>query len=179
MVVGTHQRRLGERVWHGSISRNIVHEATSNVLCVPQRDVAGHVAPSPRVVVVPTDFSALADRAIPFGYAQLGSGGTLHLVHTAPSASQDQHDALKAQLQTRIPKEATETERGITTELHVLIAETPWQAIWQHAGRVSADLILMSNHSRSAAASVVLGSQAQAILQHSRIPCASAAGRER
>jgi nucleotide-binding universal stress UspA family protein len=43
-------------------------------------------------------------------------------------------------------------------------------AIWQHSGRVNADLICMATHSRNATASLVLGSQAQAILQHSRIP---------
>jgi nucleotide-binding universal stress UspA family protein len=52
----------------------------------------------------------------------------------------------------------------------VLAAATPWLAIWQHAGRCGADLICMSTHSRDAAASLVLGSQAQAILQHARVP---------
>lgn len=168
LVLGSHQRHLGERVWHGSISRNAVHEATCNVLCVPQRYGAAHVAATPRVIVVPTDFSVLADRAIPFGYSQLSHGGTLHLVHAACDTPKEEHEALKAKLQSRIPSDAA--SRGIQTEVHVIAAGSPWLAIWQHAGRVGADLICMSTHSRKASASLVLGSQAQAILQHSRIP---------
>lgn len=168
LVVGSHQRNLGERIWHGSVSRNAIHEANCSVLCVPERQAAPHVAATPRVVVVPTDFSALADRAIAFGYALVGRGGALHLVYVAGDTSKVEHAALIAKLQSRIPADAE--SRGITTELRVLAAETPWLAIWQYAGRASADLICMSTHSRDAAASLVLGSQAQAILQHSRIP---------
>jgi nucleotide-binding universal stress UspA family protein len=168
LVVGSHQRHLGERVWHGSVSRNVVHEATCNVLCVPQRYLAARVAEKPRVIVVPTDFSVLADRAIPFGYGLLAHGGTLHLVHAAGDAPKSEYDVLKAQLQSRVPEDAV--SRGIKTELHVIAGGAAWMAIWQHAGRVRADLICMATHSRNATASLVLGSQAQAILQHSRIP---------
>jgi nucleotide-binding universal stress UspA family protein len=168
LVVGSHQRNLGERLWHGSVSRNAIHEATCNVLCVPERQGAAHVAARPRVVVVPTDFSVLADRAIAFGYAQLGQGGTLHLVHAACDAPRAEHAALEEKLRSRIPAELA--GRGISTEVHVVAAGTPWLAIWQHASRVNADIICMATHSRDAAASLVLGSQAQAVLQHSRIP---------
>jgi nucleotide-binding universal stress UspA family protein len=90
------------------------------------------------------------------------------LVHAASEGSQDEHAALRAKLESRVPADAP--ARGINTELHVLTAASPWLAIWQHAGRVSADLICMATHSRDAASSVVLGSQAQAIMQRSRIP---------
>jgi nucleotide-binding universal stress UspA family protein len=168
LVVGSHQRNVGERIWHGSVSRSAIHEASCSVLCVPERQAAPHVAAAPRVLVVPTDFSALADRAIAFGYGLLNRGGAVHLVYVAGDASETEHAALTAKLQSRIPADAE--SRGITTEVHVIVAGTPWLAIWQHAGRASADLICMSTHSRDAATSLVLGSQAQAILQHSRIP---------
>jgi nucleotide-binding universal stress UspA family protein len=168
LVVGSHQRNLGERIWHGSVSRNAVHEADCNVLCVPERRGSAYVASSPRVIVVPTDFSVLGNRAVAFGYAQLGRGGTLHLMHAACDAPKNEHGALEEKLRGLVPADAE--SRGITTELHVVAAGAPWLAIWQHAGRVSADLICMATHSRDAAASLVLGSQAQAILQHSRIP---------
>jgi len=168
LVVGSHQRHLGERVWHGSVSRNVVHEAACNVLCVPQRHLGVRVAEKPRVIVVPTDFSPLADRAISFGYAQLGQGGTLYLVHAAGDTPKSEYGVLEAQLQSRVPEDAA--SRGIKTELRVIASGAAWLAIWQHAGRVNADLICMATHSRNATASLVLGSQAQAILQHSRIP---------
>ncbi|HEY3256593.1 MAG TPA: universal stress protein, partial [Polyangiaceae bacterium] len=41
LVVGTHQRAWVARVWHGSISRGVVHRSACNVACVPQaRSVA-------------------------------------------------------------------------------------------------------------------------------------------
>lgn len=53
----------------------------------------------------------LADRPIPFGYSQLSHGGTLHLVHAACDTPKEGHEALKAELQTRIPRDAAATSR--------------------------------------------------------------------
>jgi nucleotide-binding universal stress UspA family protein len=71
-------------------------------------------------------------------------------------------------LQARVPPGAE--ARGIRSELHVLAGSAPWLSIWQHASRVSADLICLATHSRDAAGSLLLGSQAQSLLQHSRVP---------
>ena len=168
LVVGTHRRNVASRIWHGSVSRTSIHEANCNVLCVPQRAVAAKVGSGPRTVVVPTDFSVLADRAVPLAYSLLAAGGVLHLVHVVPLLKEADQGALKAQLAARIPAGAE--SRGITTELHLLDGKEAWLAIWQHASRLNADLICMASHSRDAVRSLVIGSQAQAILQHSRIP---------
>ncbi|HKY36599.1 MAG TPA: universal stress protein [Polyangiaceae bacterium] len=168
LVLGNHQRNVAERIWHGSVSRNAIHEASCNVLCVPHVTARATVAAPPRVIVAPTDFSPLADRAISLGYSLLQHGGTLHLVHVANDDRDGDRSALLGKLRARIPKEAD--VHGIQTELQVLDGSTPWLAIWQHAGRANADLICMSTHSKDAMKSLVLGSQAQALLQHSRIP---------
>lgn len=167
LVLGSHSRNLAERVWQGSISRNAIHESDCNVLCVPDRPGPAVVATAPSVVVIPTDFSRLADRALTVGYALVGQGGTVHLVHVL-SAGDDVEGDTTAQLRNRIPCDAE--SRGVTTVLHVEKSSKPWRAIWQCAGRVSADLICMATHSRDAASSLVLGSQAQELLQHSRVP---------
>jgi nucleotide-binding universal stress UspA family protein len=168
LVLGNHQRNIAERIWHGSVSRNAIHEASCNVLCVPHVSTRATVAAPPRAIVVPTDFSLLADRAISLGYSLLEHGGTLHLVHVVTGAHQADRSAVLAELRARIPQEAE--ARGIQTELRVLEGGAPWLAIWQHAGRANADMICMSTHSKDAVKSLVLGSQAQALLQHSRIP---------
>ena len=167
LVVGSHQRNLAERVWHGSISRNVIHEASCNVLCVPDRPGPATVAKAPRVVVIPTDFSRLADHALDIGYSLVERGSTVHLVHVLSPGDGVEGKATK-QLQARIPTDAE--SRGLTTVLHVVKSPTPWLAIWQYAGQVSADLICMATHSRDKAASLLLGSQAQELVQHSRIP---------
>jgi nucleotide-binding universal stress UspA family protein len=168
LVVGSHQRNVASRVWQGSVSRGVIHEASCSVLCVPQRYGKPRATPAPTTLVVPTDFSGLADRAVAYGYGLLATGGSVHLVHVVGSLSETNVPAIRTQLSARVPADAE--ARGIRTELHVLEGEAPWRAIWQHAGRSNADMICMATHSRGAAQRLVLGSQAQAIVQHSRIP---------
>jgi nucleotide-binding universal stress UspA family protein len=167
VVVGNHQRNLAERIWHGSVSRHAIHEAGCNVLCVPHLSTPTHVASPPRVIVVPTDFSALSDRAIALGYSLLERGGVLHLVHVRTDA-QESRDAMLGKLRARVALDAE--SRGLHTEVRILEGSTPWLSVWQYAGRANADLICMGTHSKDAVKSLVLGSQAQALLQHSRIP---------
>lgn len=168
LVVGTHQRDLANRLWHGSISRNAIHEANCSVLCVPERHLAARVEQAPRTVVVPTDFSRLADRAISHAYSLLERGGAVHLVHVVDDLRRVDVPTLTSQLAARIPPGAQ--ARGIVTETHVLEGGSAWLAIWQYAGRASADLVCMATHSRDVVGSLVLGSQAQALLLHCRIP---------
>jgi nucleotide-binding universal stress UspA family protein len=168
LVVGTHQRSVASRLWHGSVSRNTLHESSCNVLCVPERHAAARTGQAPSTLVVATDFSALGDRAVSSAYGLLGRGGAVHLVHVAEHLRDGDLEALTAQLVARIPADAE--SRGIVSEAHVLEGGEAWLAIWQQASRSSADLICMATHSRDRAASVILGSQAQALLQHSRIP---------
>jgi len=168
LVVGSHQRNLAARVWHGSVSRSAIHEASCNVLCVPERQAAPRIGQAPRVVTVPTDFSPLADRAVAVGYSLLDRGSTLHLVHVATEADAAERARLLEKLRARVPAEAD--ARGIRTELHVESGSAPWLSIWQQASRAGADLVCMATHSRDATGSLLLGSQAQALLQHARIP---------
>jgi len=168
LVIGNHQRNVASRLWQGSTSRSAIHEASCNVLCVPHRSVPASVASRPTVIVVPTDFSLLADRAAPVAYSLLQEGGTLHLLHVVADLNAVDTYSLKQQLKSHIPCDAG--SRGLSSQVAVLEGSTPWLAIWQYASRVHADLICMATHSRDAAASLVLGSQAQAILRHSRVP---------
>ncbi|HEY6080806.1 MAG TPA: universal stress protein [Polyangiaceae bacterium] len=167
LVVGNHRRNLVERIWHGSISRNAIHEASCDVLCVPMLSAPSALRSAPQSVVVPTDFSLLADRAVSVGYSLLAGGGVLHLIHVVTDAHADR-GLLLEQLKARVPAQAA--ERGLCTELKLIDGASPWLTIWQYASRANADLICLGSHSRDASASLVLGSQAQALLQHSRVP---------
>jgi nucleotide-binding universal stress UspA family protein len=168
LVVGNHQRNLAARAWHGSVSRNALHEASCNVLCVPGKHAPARVRPAPRVIVVPTDFSGLADRAVGVAYGLLEPGATLHLVHVVNAASETERAALLEKLRQRILADAE--ARGIQTISEVLEGNAPWLAIWQYASNHSADMLCLASHSRSAPGALVLGSQAQALLQHANIP---------
>ena len=166
LVVGTHQRNLAARLWHGSVSRNVIQEASCNILCVPQRALVPRSVTPPSVIVVPTDFSALADRAVPVAYSLLANGGRVHLVYVAGPEEEGARESLEANLRARVPHSA----QGIQSEIEVLRGDSAWEPIWQFAERVGADLICMGTHSRRPASRAVLGSQAQTLLQRSRIP---------
>jgi nucleotide-binding universal stress UspA family protein len=168
LVVGTHQRQGASRFWQGSVSRGVIHEADCSVLCVPQRSGKPHTAAAPTTIVIPTDFSPLADRAVAHGYSLVGDGGWVHLVHVVRPSEAAHASDLRAQLSARIPVDSE--ARGVRTELSVLEGDAAWLAIWQYAGRCNADLICMGTHSRGGAKRLVLGSQAEALLQHSRLP---------
>jgi nucleotide-binding universal stress UspA family protein len=167
VVVGTHERNHEPSVWKASTSLSVLRSAPCNVLAVPERFLPVRSARAPQVVVVPTDFSPLADRAIPLAASLLQRGGMLHVVHVAagsPSASAE----LAREVEARLPKDAS--LRGISCEARVLDGAEPWLGIWRYAERKRADFICMSRHSRARAPGELLGAQTKALLEHSKLP---------
>ena len=84
IVVGSHQYRGFERLWHLSVSSGLLHSAEMSVVVVPlttKKARTAGIAPLVRRVLVATDFSVLGNHAIPHAYSLLRGGGTLHLVH--------------------------------------------------------------------------------------------------
>jgi hydroxymethylpyrimidine pyrophosphatase-like HAD family hydrolase len=87
IVVGTNQRRGLDRFWLGSVSRGILHHASTNVVCVPMPDEANRPnedAAAFKRVLVPTDFSKLGNKAIAYAYGAAQRGGRVSLVHVIP-----------------------------------------------------------------------------------------------
>lgn len=84
MVVGTHQRHGLAWLWHGSVSRALVHHATMNVACVPTSATIDpkrvHV-PQFRRVLVATDLSTAGNGAIPLACAAVPPGGVVEVLH--------------------------------------------------------------------------------------------------
>lgn len=189
MVTGTHQRdRLGQ-LWHGSVSRGILHAAAMNVVCVPRARRA-EAPPLPRVasVLAATDFSELGDRAVPFAYAVAPAGATVHLVHVVERPEADETwyaHSRPTSLAANRPPEAGETDpakqlqalvpaeaaaRGIETRIHVIEARTAGAAIAMAGWRLGVDLICVGSHGRSGLAAALLGSVAQAVIARSGRP---------
>jgi nucleotide-binding universal stress UspA family protein len=170
LVVGTHQRAGAARLWQGSVSRGVLHEALGNVACVPRGEAEAGVdgLPTFRRVLVPTDFSALASRAIPIGYGLLASGGVVHLLHVITRKAGEEDGDPTERLRALIPLGAS--ARGIATEIEIVCEEDAGTAIWHAAGRLGVDAICMATHGRSGVSRVVLGSQAQEVVQRARQP---------
>jgi len=164
LVLGTHQRAWAARVWQGSVSRGAVQNCSGNVACVPRSAVAEQ-APSIarfRSVLIPTDLSPLANRAIAAGYGLVGIAGQVHLLYVIAGEHASPPPDLRERLHALIPPSAD--AYGIVTQLHVVDEATPWEGICHHATRWAVDAICMATHGHSAALGVLLGSQAQQVV---------------
>jgi len=185
-VTGTHQQKGLGRLLTPSVSRGLLHTALVSVVTVPAVQALKKVPPVPslRRVLVATDFSPLANRAISHALAVAPPGGLvqiLHVVHPlalaggefevtlGPSARHASHvRACERRLKGLVPDEAFAL--GVGVEVAVVEDEDPAAAICRHAERFAADVIVMGSQGRSALARVVLGSVAQAVMASSKRP---------
>ena len=169
VVVGTHRRAGIARVWHGSVSRGVLMDAPGNVACVPGDALSVDDTAIRRMqrVLVPTDFSPLADAAVVVAYGLVGAGGMVRLLHvqTADTVSTARPDL---ELKARTPRGAAEL--GIATELEVVVHESAAIAIVTAAARMGADAIVMASHGRSGISKAVLGSQTERVVRDARRP---------
>lgn len=190
VVVGSHQYEGFERVWHMSISRRLLHGATMNVAVVPLVTLKSKpvsIAPPVKRVLVSTDFSILANRAIPHAYSLLRSGGTVHLVHvihpgqlpngeylqgTIDQRFKTRHakqvKACHKKLEALVPANAALS--GILTEIEVVEHRDAAKGISQAAESFGADVICLATHGHTGLSSIVLGSVANSLLGCSKRP---------
>ena len=153
-----------------SYPRGVLHHASCNVACVPRgRSAADEdVISTFQRVLIPTDFSPLANRAIPVGYGMVAPGGIVHLLHVVTRKPGENDLDVTERLRALVPKGAA--AKGVVTEVEVIQEENVWTGIWHAAGRLGVDAICMATHGRSGMPRVVLGSQAQEIMQRARQP---------
>ncbi|HNQ74737.1 MAG TPA: universal stress protein [Verrucomicrobiota bacterium] len=184
IVLGTNQRHGLSRFWLGSVSRTMLHRTTTNLVCVPapeEADLSRGQLPSYRRVLVPTDFSKQANRAIAYAYGVVPRGGEICLVHIVPPANvfqsgtpanggpqEKRKQKLKTQLQALIPKAAE--KRGIKTRIEVAEHQHPDLAICQAAERFSANLICLGSRGRSGLKKKLLGSTTEGVMRRSPHP---------
>lgn len=185
---------VGARQWHGlqrlrgpSFSRGVLGQASRNVLCVPLASYTPEFSVSPiRSVLVATDFSANGNGALRVAYGVLENGGSIHLFHVASLGKGDAtilekggaHAAAEeARLQALIPKELA--SRRVKVDVKAVNRRDVAAAICEEADRRRVDLICMGTRGHSGVVSAVLGSVAQAVLAHSRIPVLAVPALER
>lgn len=200
IVTGLHQRKGLSRLWHGSVSRGLLHDAPISVLCVPQTteaDAGAAVAlPEYRRVLAATDGSSLGDRAVPHAFAAVRPGGTVTLVRVVaplevPSPLVPHYEnrkltarahakevaAARKHLESLVPDGMR--ERGIEVKTEVIEHGDTALAISQAAERCSADLLCLGSHGRSGISKALLGSVASRVMSLSTRPVLTVrAGRE-
>jgi nucleotide-binding universal stress UspA family protein len=59
---------------------------------------------------------------------------------------------------------------GVTCEAFTVEALHPWEAIIEHAGKMACDLVVMASHGRRGVTALLLGSETQKVLTHSKVP---------
>ncbi|MDR1063468.1 MAG: universal stress protein [Azoarcus sp.] len=138
-------------------------------------------------ILVPTDGSPLSDTAvaraiafakeinarITFFYSQpdfpmpiYGEGALIDPTTPEQFAQSAQQEALRILNRAKTAAEA----EGITTGIDTQVNEIPYEAIVNAADRHDCDLIFMASHGRRGIAGLLLGSETQKVLTHSKIP---------
>lgn len=138
-------------------------------------------------ILVPTDGSKLSDKAVKHALSLAGAlQAKIVAFYVAPPypvpyypegvvvetmSSKDYEKAVgeqAARILGRVTK-AAETVQVPASSAHV-IADAPWEAILAAARKHRCDAIVMASHGRRGLAGLILGSETQKVLTHSKIP---------
>ena len=135
-------------------------------------------------ILVPTDGSELSAKAVntalelakqlgshvyalsvkePFPYSAISEIQT-----PSPQMFLDAQEGL-AQKRVRTVLDACMAAK-VPCQAHTIEADHPWEAIHDHAKKQECDLIVMASHGRKGVSALLLGSETQKVLTHSKVP---------
>jgi len=88
------------------------------------------------------------------------------------AASEGKYDKLCREDGVRILDEVARktTAAGVKSSITQAVASAPWQAILATAKKSKCDLIIMASHGRRGVSALLLGSETQKVLTHSKLP---------
>ena len=140
-----------------------------------------------RNILVPTDGTKLSDKAVKeaAGLAR-DSGAKLTLFYVAPEypmptysegssqgfISRDKFEKDTAAQAKKLLDSAARKIKpaGVAVESKYVTSSSPYEAIVTAAEKQKCDLIVMASHGRRGIASLLLGSETQKVLTHTRVP---------
>lgn len=183
VVVGSHGYAGAAALWHGSISREVLHHSKVSVATVPLSASAAPIRRF-RCGLVATDLSASGNAALALAFAAVPQDGTVHIVHVVSPRAHEVGDptdifapaegAPDAAREARARLEELAAHRASQTackyRVHVLESNDPAKAIAQAAERLHADFICLSQSSQPAVTRLVMGSVARGVLAESQRP---------
>ena len=135
-------------------------------------------------ILVPTDGSDITAKAIETSIALARSlGAQLHTISVKepfpysaisemqPTPPQEFFDA-QERIAARRVQAVVEAAgaAGVPCQAHTVEALHPWEAIIDHAKRTECDLLVMASHGRRGVSALLLGSETQKVLTHSKVP---------
>lgn len=169
VVVGTHQRGLIERMWHGRVSRGVIHATATNVVCVPfhtpDERFRALEAPRVRTILAATDFSPCGNHAVAWAMGIAPRESKVVILNVARDS---EHSA-------RAGSELAQIEhpRSWPDDVDVAVAVASngdvAKTIWSQAELCAADMIVVGAHGESGLRAL-LGSVARELLAVSAKP---------
>jgi nucleotide-binding universal stress UspA family protein len=169
VVMGTHGRTGAARLLMGSVAEQVIRHAPSSVLTVhPEASPEAF----PRRILVTTDFSPLAERALGPGVALAdASGAQLTLAHVRDprGATSPEEEAELARRLRRVYGEHLAGEPSVA----LLGGKSVAEAIVSHADGGGYDLVVIATHGRTGIHRWLVGSVAEKVARHARAPVMS------
>ena len=135
-------------------------------------------------ILIPTDGSDITQKSVSTALALAASVGARVYVLSVkepfpysaisemqPTPPQEFFDAQERIAATRVHDVAAQAQaQGIVCEIHTVEALHPWEAIIEHAEQKACDLIVMASHGRRGVTALLLGSETQKVLTHTKTP---------
>jgi nucleotide-binding universal stress UspA family protein len=135
-------------------------------------------------ILIPTDGSDITQKSVAAALSLASSVGARvyalsvkepfpysAISEMQPTPPQEFFDAQERIATSRVQAVAALAEaQGVVCETHTLEALHPWEAIIEHAQQKACDLIVMASHGRRGVTALLLGSETQKVLTHSKIP---------
>ncbi|MEO7152817.1 MAG: universal stress protein [Burkholderiaceae bacterium] len=135
-------------------------------------------------ILVPTDGSDITNKAVKTGIALARSLNAQLLTISVkepfpysaisemqPTPPQEFYDAQQRIALQRVSEVVAASQAaGVNCESHTVEALHPWEAIIEHAERTGCDLIVMASHGRRGVSALLLGSETQKVLTHTKLP---------
>lgn len=168
VVVGTNQRARLARAWQGSVSRHVLHASDGDVVTVPASSRRLTAVARHDRVLVATDFSEQANRAISVAYGLVPPHGVVHLVHVTQASEAADEQTVRDQLAALVPADAR--ERRIVTVLEVVDATDVADTLLQLGARRGVDVICLATHGRNGISQAILGSVAHQVVRQASCP---------
>ena len=135
-------------------------------------------------ILVPTDGSDITGKAVDAAIALAKSvGAQLYTISakepfpysaisemqpTPPQEFFDAQERIAHQRVTAVVNQAAAA--GVQCQAHTVEALHPWEAIIDHAKRMECDLLVMASHGRRGVSALLLGSETQKVLTHTKVP---------
>jgi len=135
-------------------------------------------------ILIPTDGSDITQKAIATALSLADSLGARvyalsvkepfpysAISEMQPTPPQEFFDAQERIASSRVQEVANLAEiQGVVCETQTIEALHPWEAIIEHAQQKACDLIVMASHGRRGVTALLLGSETQKVLTHSKVP---------